>query len=58
MEATPIGIHCEATIAPAIPRVAPATAARKGAALAAAVACRGVMPGARRIWRSATVAEM
>jgi hypothetical protein len=56
-EAIPIGVHADATIAPAIPPVAPATAARNGAAQAAAVACRGVMPGARRICRSDTVAE-
>jgi hypothetical protein len=58
MEATPIGIHRDATTAPVIPRVAPATAARPGAAQAAAVVCRGVMPGALRSWRSATVAEL
>ena len=56
--AAPIGIHREATIAPATPAVAPAMAARKGAAEADATACRCVMPTACSTCRSTTVAEV
>src|SRR6266536_3105259 len=55
IDARPIGIHREATTAPATPAVVPAAPARKGAADAAATACRGVMPTARKTCRSATV---
>ena len=58
MEARPIGIHREATMAPATPSVLPATPARAGPADAAAMACRRVMPSAWSTWRSATVAEV
>ena len=58
MEATPIGIHREATAAPATPRVPPASPARNGPAEAAAMACGRVMPTAWSTWRSGTVAEM
>ena len=44
IEATPIGIHRDATMAPATPSVAPASPARKGPAAAAAIACGRVMP--------------
>jgi len=54
----PIGIQRDATMAPATPRVVPATAARNGPAAAAATACRGRKPGARSSCRSATVVEM
>src|SRR6266536_2083489 len=58
IDAAPIGIHREATIAPAMPSVAPAAAARNGAAEADATACRGVMPTARRTCRSDTVEDV
>jgi hypothetical protein len=57
-EAAPIGIHREATMAAATPRVAPAAAATAGGAAADATAWRGVMPTACRTWRSATAAEV
>ncbi len=58
IEAKPIGIHREATMAPATPSVPPLTPARNGPAEAAAMACRRVMPTAWSTWRSATVAEV
>ncbi len=58
IDATPIGIHREATIAAATPAVAPAAPARNGAAEADATACRRVMPTARNTWRSTMVEDV